>query len=172
MRQAHGLLYEKEIISKYNWIPSTCYTGKFDAVTTAGLPVQIKMIKAGCAIDMGDFRRISANTEDHLLVIGRWLGQKRIVSEHIHHVKASILREYSRFDHTDAMLKEMKNISNDKTDDDTWKKFCKYYRKIYPKSNLVKLRFKRDHSKQKRVQCAINTADYKKFSKLFPPITI
>ena len=172
MRQAHGLLYEKFIISKYNWIPSKCYTSKFDAITKTGLPVQIKMIKRGSSIDMGDFRRNCNNKEDHLLVIGRWDKNKRLISENIHHVKASVLKKYIQFDHTESMLKEMKNITNDREDDDTWKKFCNHYRRIYPKTNLFKLRFKRDHSKQKRIQCALNTSDYKKFSNLFPPIEL
>lgn len=172
MRQIHGLHYEKQIISKFNWTASVCHTAKFDATTPAGLPVQIKLIKQGSSIDMGDFKRNSTNTLDHLLVLGRWVGNKQIVSQDIHYITGKKLNERLRFEHTDEMLKELKTISNDPCDDKLWREFCRHYRSLYPKDNLFKLRFKRDHKKQRRIQCAMNTSDYKKFSILFPPVDI
>ena len=62
------------------------------------------------------------------------------------------------------MHNEMKSISNHKKDDLLWSEFIKKYKKLYPKDNLIKLRFKRDHKTQKRIQCAIN---FKTFNTLF-----
>ena len=50
------------------------------------------------------------------------------------------------------------NITNSSIDDEKWKKGISIYKKLWGKEtpNLVRLRFKRDHKTQKRMQCAIN----------------
>jgi hypothetical protein len=56
----------------------------------------------------------------------------------------------------------LNNITNDKKDDEKWKtqitQLTKEYKILTP--NLVRPRFKRDHKKQKRIQCAINNKDF------------
>ena len=60
------------------------------------------------------------------------------------------------FEMDDEMKQELKKITNLRSDDNIWKLFIRKYRNSYPKTNLIKLRFKRDHKKQKRIQCAIS----------------
>jgi len=171
-RQIHGFMYEKFIINKYSLIVSEKYTSKFDAYTKSGVPVQIKCIKEGNCIDLGDFKRNQSITSDFILILGRWRNKKnKIVDEKIFHIDYKLYNELCTFDHTNKMLEEMKAISNDVSDDNIWLSFCKKYRCIYPQSNIIKLRFKRDHKKQKRIQCGMSETNYrnifcKKFKKL------
>lgn len=54
----------------------------------------------------------------------------------------------------------MDGISNSYDDDAKWNTFMNKFKKSYGDA-IVKLRFKRDHVDQKRVQCAINFTDFK-----------
>ena len=59
----------------------------------------------------------------------------------------------------------MKQISNDRSDDGKWKEFRKKWNLLYKKFNnnpVITLRFKRDHKKQKRIQCGISSSNFKK----------
>lgn len=155
-RQRHGLDYEKLIIQKYCLLKSDNYTSKYDAYYK-DIPVQIKCIKQGSSIELGDFQRNQLNNKDFILIIGFWKNDKKnIIKEHCLSIDNNLFSEQMKFNHTIDMLSEMKKITNLYEDDLIWKKFCKKYRDLYPLSNNVKLRFKRDHSKQKRIQCAIN----------------
>lgn len=55
----------------------------------------------------------------------------------------------------------MITISNDRKDDAKWKEFCKKYKTIYGEDAVISIRFKRDHKKQKRIQCAISYTNFK-----------
>jgi hypothetical protein len=57
------------------------------------------------------------------------------------------------------MLDEMSTISNDKSDDSKWKQFRLKWKERYGNS-IISLRFKRDHKKQKRIQCGISRNNF------------
>ena len=56
----------------------------------------------------------------------------------------------------------LNNITNDVSDDLKWKKEITVLRTEWKNktTNLIRPRFKRDHKKQKRIQCAINNKDF------------
>ena len=169
-RQKHGFIYEQEIIKKFNLVP-TVQNSCFDAIYfnkdnsfMEKLYVQIKCIKNGSSIDMGSFIKNQNITKDFLLIIGFWDKEKTIVNEHILYIDTKLYIKDTVFEFTTEMHNEMKSISNHKKDDLLWSEFIKKYKKLYPKDNLIKLRFKRDHKTQKRIQCAIN---FKTFNTLF-----
>jgi len=53
----------------------------------------------------------------------------------------------------------MSEISNDRSDDNKWKQFRLKWKEKYGDS-IISLRFKRDHKKQKRIQCGITKTNF------------
>lgn len=169
-RQYHGFEFEKVIISKFKLCKTSCYTDKFDAYTQDGIPVQIKYIKLGCSIDMGDLRRNMSMSTEFILYIGFWKTKRenlvelyRIVVPNFHDWnKLFFLSQYN------AMKCEMSLITNLKIDDYRWKAFCLKYKQLWNStSRITQIRFKRDHKSQKRVQCAINKTQFLKIRNQF-----
>lgn len=166
MRQIHGIWYERNVILRFKLNCNNIkYTSKYYAYTQKDIPVQIKCIKLGSSIDLSDFKRNQTHKHNFIMIIGFWEDSKtNIVQEHILFFNKYKFNNLCSFDYTEQMLKDMKAISNDKKDDFTWKLFVKKYKSLYNDENLIKLRFKRDHKNQKRIQCAINNKIfYKKF---------
>lgn len=56
----------------------------------------------------------------------------------------------------------LSSITNNRKDDERWKNEINLLKKEWKNStpNLIRPRFKRDHKKQKRIQCAINNKDF------------
>jgi hypothetical protein len=166
-RQKHGFDYENIVIKKYNLKKSDNYTSKYDAFHN-NLPVQIKCIKHGCAIEMGDYHRNKLKKEDFILIVGFWQDKKdNIIKETILFIEHDNFTKNLSFEDDEAMEAEMDLISNLVVDDMRWKDFCDKYKSKWPKTNLLDIRFKRDHKKQKRIQCAISWKNFKKFSDEF-----
>lgn len=160
-RQEHGFLYEKEIIEKNNIIKDDNYTGKWDSYEN-GKPVSIKCIKQGSSIDFGDFKRQSEVDKYFILYVGFWYGNKNNIVESY---KVLIKKEnwvsyFGDVNIIQSMLTEMKEISNERSDDLKWKSYREKYGKLYGDS-IIALRFKRDHKKQKRIQCGITYTNFK-----------
>lgn len=172
-RQKHGFQYELQVIKKYKLSKTETYTCPYDAyynkINEKSIPVQIKCIKMGSNIEMGDYRRNKRKYDDFILIIGFWEKEKtNIVKEVILYINNEEFKNYLKFDYDEQMFKEMKSISNKKEDDLKWKLFCEKYKKKWPNKNILQLRFKRDHKKQKRLQCAIPWRLFDKFCKQFP----
>jgi hypothetical protein len=166
-RQKHGLDYETKIITENKLIKNTNYTGKWDSYE-GDKPVSVKCVGVNGSIDFGDFKRQTEVKEDFLLYIGFWQYNKNkekvVIEEYKLLIKYEDWMSYlGNIDIIDDMLKEMKYISNDKIDDDKWKKFRSKYTKLYNynKKSIIKLRFKRDHKKQKRIQCGISNKNFR-----------
>jgi hypothetical protein len=179
-RQIHGFDYQEKIIKEWNLLPDNNYTGKNDAYSIekggAQIPVQIKCIKHGSAIDLGCYNRNKYKEKGFIMFIGFWSGKKNnIIEEYMLDVNAhwwrDIFKAPAMYDF--FMFNFLKRISNDKEDDLIWKLETKrflyvwerYWDVIGPKlskvwedeytKRLVVPRFKRDHKKQKRIQCSI-----------------
>jgi hypothetical protein len=178
-RQKHGFEYEKHIIGKYNLVASEGYTDKFDAYytfNTGSIPVQIKCIKWGGEVDLADYRRCAETTTDFILIVGFYddvYAIDNILREIIVYVDATRWRSLLQFDESAAMYAEMGKISNNRNDDPRWNQFMTHWHDKYttcyqpdPKvsaicpTRIAKLRFKRDHKDQKRIQCAINFKNF------------
>jgi hypothetical protein len=155
-RQKHGFEYERQMIAKYGLLSMQSYTAKHDAFCGT-YPVQVKCIKYGCAVELGDYKRNKYRTQSFILIIGLWKDNKsNIVAEHIIVVEYDDFVKHLHYDYDDEIENGMKRISNSRDDDAKWEKFCKVHKGRWPKSNLIDIRFKRDHKTQKRVQCAIS----------------
>lgn len=167
-RQKHGFQYELQTIEKYNLKKAESYTCPYDAYYN-DIPVQIKCIKHGSNIEMGDYLRNKSKNQDFILIIGFWSGEKtNIVKEEILFIDHIMFKKCLQFDYDTQLISDMKPINNSRDNDLAWKLFCNKYKKLWPKNNLLRLRFKRDHKTQKRIQCAIPWRLFNQFCKQFP----
>lgn len=163
-RQQHGFDYEQYIIQKYNLHKTLKYTDPYDAYYN-GIPIQIKCSKYGSSIEFGDYIRNKNKQENFILIIGFWKLHKRVneVKENIFYIDYHKFTNQLQYHYDKRMFVELKLITNLKIDDIRWKQFCTKYRSLWPKENLLSIRFKRDHKQQKRIQCALNWRRFKMF---------
>jgi hypothetical protein len=159
-RQKHGFIYQNKVINKYNLLEQKEYTAEYDA-TYKSIPVQIKCSKYGSSLELGDYRRNKNKNKDFILAVGLWknvAANKQITNEYMlyieHYNYTKNLGYYAEYMET-LMYEEYKQISNHKDDDRVWKQFCTKYKSFWKADNKISIRFKRDHKKQKRIQCAI-----------------
>jgi hypothetical protein len=186
-RQLHGFLYEERVVELKNLTPwsdyikkypsqnaeDRTYTSTWDAVDESihgknykGKPVQIKCIKHGGSVDLGDIFRNANKKENFLLIVGFWKNTKdNIVEEYtisVDHQKWNKLFESDIYDEVKDWLKN--KVSNDRSYDSVWKIECSYYKERWGKNRIIQPRFKRDHKKQRRIQCGVS---YKTFIEYF-----
>lgn len=187
-RQQHGFDYQEYVIKQLDLKADTNYIGENDAycMEKNGIdyPILIKFIKKGSAIDLSDYKRNKNRDKDFVLIVGFWEGIKgNIVEEHVlcppHEWWQGLFMIDNDFD--EDMYNFLKNISNDKSEDVIWKKTIKEFKirwNDYWKENktefenfwdcvcperLIQPRFKRDHKKQKRIQCAVSNKNFYKY---------
>lgn len=167
-RQKHGFIFEDSIVNKEKLIKSKNYTDAFDAYNNNGTPYQIKTIKYGSSIDLGDIFRNANKDKDFYLIIGFWEGAKdNIIEIYKLFIPYKKWKELLKFDYYDELRSWISSISNDYSYDAQWKKEMNYWKKLFGERKIA-IRFKRDHKNQKRIQCAINnTVFYNYFLKEF-----
>lgn len=163
-RQIHGFIFEKYIKEKYNIqdCPDNCYTHKWDGILN-GYPVSIKLEQKNSDIELASLTRNAENKEDYYLIVGFWDKNKNnIVSTETLFIKGDEWHLLFNSKIVNECQTLIDTISNSPTDDEKWKKarlqLTKEWKENTP--NLVRLRFKRDHKSQKRMQCAINNKDF------------
>jgi hypothetical protein len=112
---------------------------------------------------MASFVRNANNTDDFYLIVGFWEGEKdNIIGIETLFIKGD--EWHSLFN--ENIVKECENflneITNDVSDDEKWAIGRDALKAKWQAetSNLIRPRFKRDHKKQKRMQCAINNGDF------------
>ena len=166
-RQSHGFIYEEKIIQKFNLKKEENYTASWDARTGSGVPVSIKTEKINSDIELADlFRNAIERNEDFYLIVGFWNENKtNIVEEHILYIPYSDWKQLFNTELLPAFSKFLNMISNQAKDDLKWKIGCKLLKTKWQETttNLIRPRFKRDHKKQKRIQCAINNNDFYRY---------
>lgn len=190
-RQNHGFINEKKVIereklkkwedfAKENPILSAGqqdYTSIWDAidenVKTSGkygyMPVQIKTIQSGAAVELGDIFRNSKKDEVFRLIVEFYQKNDKSKILEIVDVVVDPKKWYAHFNFPDyAEWKRWirNDVSNCYSFDKTWKtqrEEKKREWKIKNPNSLVTPTFKRDHKTQKRIQCSINNANFKKF---------
>ncbi len=163
-RQKHGFDYEQHIINKHNLVRRISYSYKWDTYEKyngINYPVSIKYVGLKSSIDFGDFKRQTKVDIDFILYVGFWSGKKtNLVQEYkILITKENWSKYFGNKTIIQEMLNEMKSISNKHSDDNKWSIFTKKYKRLYGNS-IISLRFKRDHKKQKRVQCGITRTNF------------
>jgi hypothetical protein len=172
-RQLHGFIYEKNVIDRYKLYKCKEYTSKYDAFTTSNIPVQIKCRKYKSSIYFGDFIRTMNTKEDFILIVGTWKNNKsNISSEDMIYVNCEKFKRMCHWRKIHEYKEYLKCISNDVSDDLEWKKFLRKCKNEYPSENLIKMNMKRDHKKQKRIQCSLSYKNYIKFKMEFKDIKI
>lgn len=161
-RQSHGFIFEQTIIDEYGYQKASGYTDKWDCFTNEGKPIQIKLIKKGSSIDLGDIFRNADVDFNFKLIVGFWEGKKdNVVDVYFIDVDYTKWLELFKFDYYDELNDWIKNkVSNSYDYDNQWKKECKHYKTLWGRKRIVQPRFKRDHKKQRRIQSGIS---YKNF---------
>lgn len=168
-RQKHGFKFEENIINKYGMVGNTLYTSQWDAYYKE-IPVSIKTKKLGGAIEMADFFRNAEVDEDFILVVGFWEGNKdNIVEEHTVYIN----KNYWKSQFNEELVEDFRGIfdgiTNSYDDDVKWKKRMNSAKELWKNTKSdINVNFKRDHKKQKRVQCSIkNSMFYEVYTKYY-----
>jgi hypothetical protein len=165
-RQVHGFDYENEILKKIGAKKSENYTSKIDGyyeINNLKIPISVKTKKNKCAIEMGDIFRNSEVSSDFILIVAFWEKNKyNFVEEYIVYVRKKIWSSFFLENFEDDYLNFLSSVSNDFSDDLIWKEGCKLRQEVWEKEvgkNITPY-FKRDHKKQKRVQCGLSYATF------------
>lgn len=163
-RQAHGFNNEDRVKSDYELLDyageTNGYTGKYDAQTKEGIPVSIKTEKLKSDVELGDYFRNAQVNQDFYLVVSFWENEKNNIVEE-YHVKFPAEEWKKLFNHNldDKIRRVIQEASNDYSYDAIWTQKIKKLKEEYG-NNIIRLRPKRDHKTQKRMQCAISYADF------------
>lgn len=165
-RQRHGFEYERTILSRFGLEKSSHYTSPYDALC-GDIGVQVKCIKYGCAIELGDYFRNKNKSIDFVLMVGFWKDDKtNIVEESMYHIDHQEFVSNLQYDKDLQMKSEMDLITNLHVDDTLWREFRLHHSRRWKTfENHIDIRFKRDHKSQKRIQCAISWKNYNKWFK-------
>lgn len=167
-RQKHGFDYEQSVITKHSMNKATYYTATYDAQWN-GNNVSIKCEKYETDIELGDYFRNASTVNDFILYIGFWQDTKNnIVYERIIKINGKKFHQLFYQPINEKLKTLLRTITNNKSDDKKWAMETKLLKKEWEANtnNLIRLRFKRDHKKQKRIQCAINFHDLDKLEQL------
>jgi predicted RNA methylase len=174
-RQQHGFNFENLIIQREGLIKSSNYTSKYDAylkTNNAEIPVQIKLTTKKGEICLASYERNRTVCEDFILHLGFYSGKKdNITEEKTYFIIANKWKFACSYEAHDEMMSEMKLQTNLKADDDRWKNFVLSHQRRWNSTpdRFIRLRPKRDHKTQKRIQLAIPYADRKTLDEIFPP---
>jgi hypothetical protein len=179
-RQAHGFKNELMVIDRYNLNKATSYTAKWDAIAPRivvgqrvikDVPTSIKTIREGGSVDMGDIFRHAKNGNDFVLHVDFYRGPRselNIVETYTIYIESGKWRSLFEFGHYDFLRGCLHEITNSYSDDLKWKSMMAEMNKLWRREErIVHLAPKRDHKKQKRIQCTIPN---RKFRELLVPM--
>lgn len=164
-RQAHGFFYQSNVIQRLKLKEISSYTAQYDACFQ-GTPVQIKCMKQGSEMRLGDYRRNRRKKEDFIMIVGIWNQSKyRIIQEDIRYIRHEPYTSNMGFGYYDDyieqnMFQDLRRLTNAYKDDIAWREFCVRYKNLWQEDNKIDLRFARDHKTQKRIQCSIGWQNF------------
>lgn len=163
-RQAHGFSYQKDVIKRFGLVADEEYIGKWDAYCD-GIPVSIKNPSYGNDVELADFFRQMSIEQNFYLIVGFHDKANNLIEEHILYINKEDWKGMFDSSFEFKLKKLLEECSNEYSYDDIWKQKITTLKKewIAATSNKIRLRFKRDHKKQKRIQCAINNKDFYKY---------
>ena len=188
-RQNHGFINEHKVCKRENLITwkqfveanpqykESCgeYVSTWDAVDLSSpsnaLMVQIKTIKEGAAVELGDIFRNSKKSKPFRLIVEFYEKEDKTRSKIVKTFDILVDPEkwQSHFKFSDyEEWKEWINnkVSNCYSYDQTWKAEREERKSNWHRQNptsLVTPTFKRDHKKQRRIQCSVNSNNFPKF---------
>ena len=70
------------------------------------------------------------------------------------------------YKYEDELISVINNITNSKKDDNKWKDIITKHKKLWG-DRIFRLRFKRDHKKQKRIQLAISYSNILRLNNIY-----
>lgn len=167
-RNYHGFAFEQYVEEKFGVDRSgKNYISKWDGIFK-GVPVSIKYIKKGNAIDLGDLFRQASINENFFLIIGFYKEKQNFDNDEIYFLYIPKEKWKTYFIELELFQDKFKsalfNVSNDKKDDSKWNKLrqeCVRYWKENT-NGFITVNGKRDHKNQKRWQCSINKTNFHK----------
>ena len=112
---------------------------------------------------MASFERNAANTDSFYLIVGFWKDSTdNIITIETLFIEGQEWHQLFDENIANECREFLATITNDYSDDEAWAQGCKELKKKWQNNtpNLIRPRFKRDHKKQKRMQCAINYNDF------------
>lgn len=172
-QQKFGFDIESMIINKYGLKKNESYTGVYDALTQSNINVQIKSFKNKTSICLGDLKRNFSKSELFVLIIYNYDTNFNHIKTHF--LKVKDYKKYNKlfyFEKYNEFYDQFMLISNSYEDDDKWKLLRLKYTNMYKEThNIVRMNPKRDHKKQKRIQCSIPYKLLKTFMDNFEEIT-
>lgn len=157
-RQKAGFIYQENCIKRYGLKADENYTGHWDAYYK-DTPVSIKLEKYGSDIELADIFRQMKIDKNFYMLVGFWKNNKEnIIEEHLLYFQFIRYNKYFNLDMENDFRNLLTSITNSHEDDEKWKKKTNELRNKWKLTtlNYIRPRFKRDHKKQKRIQCAIN----------------
>lgn len=173
--QGHGFNYET-IFSKITGCQLIKdYSSQFDgylATDQGNIPVQIKTVKMGCEICLGDYYRNLNIKENFILHIAQWKltnDVKTIVEFFTLYIDKDKWIQHFTYTQSKSMNVEFQLITNLHQDDDNFHQLVTKHKKQFDEENpnsIIKIRFKRDH--QKRIQCSIPQKNIVMLKRNFP----
>lgn len=156
-RQQHGFDYEQDVANRYGVIlDNNHYTAMWDGMMN-NIPVSIKTHKKGSGPELGSWHRQFTIDYDFYMIVGFWEGDKsNIVEEYCLFIPGKEYHSYF-IDITEDVQNVFSSCSNDRKDDEKWQKMKNAVTKKWKTEtpNIISLNWKRDHKKQKRLQCSI-----------------
>jgi hypothetical protein len=171
-RQGHGFTYQSIFCSRNNLVENVDYTAPYDAYSKIDKePWSIKNPKNGCDVELGDVFLRSKVDSDFYMQVAFWENEtSNIVSQHTVKIDKDFWLTCFDYELLDELKRWLTNeVSNDKSYDKEWEEKCSHYKKLWG-DRPIRLRFKRDSKKQKRIQCAINNSYF--FDKIIPTFGI
>lgn len=180
-RQGHGFWLEEKLEKIKGWKRCEGYTNVFDLKDHCGTHIQSKCIKNTADIELGDLFRNGKKEKDFKLIVGLYdklieiQKGKKIPNKIQQYIEVEVDHEKwnKQFVLPDDVREYWKHwisnlVKNDYSYDSQWrhdviarKKEWEHYNK--QKLSMVNPRFKRDHKKQRRLQCAIKRKDLDSF---------
>lgn len=174
-RQIFGFNYQSNFIKKNHLTEDKNYTGKYDAYSKSGLPIQIKTFKNKGELMMADPFRYLAIENDFILVIANRDNYNKVISEKSYLIKSQTLKtvlEKNNFKSRAEYCKSvLSSVTNSRDDDAKFKKLMEEEKKSR-KGSIINMQAKRDHKSQKRVQWSIPNRHIKTFLSFFEEINI
>lgn len=191
-RQEHGFINEAKVCETKNIVKwgdfvkiypqyskrQQGYTSVWDgidmSVKTEGeygfLPVQIKTIKKGAAVELGDIFRNSKKNEVFRLIVDFYDKNDKSKTKMVETVDIIVdpvkWQAHFNFPDYDEWKSWIKGVSNCSSYTETWireREARKQDWNIKNPDSLVTPTFKRDSKKQKRIQCSVNRTNFNKF---------
>ena len=163
-RQEHGFEFQHQVARDYGLVETLGYTDEWDAKLD-GVPVSIKAIREGSDITLSDCSRNARISEDFFLIVGFWTLRpdgRAIIRRQMLKLPAAEWKRLFCPELIAESLALLSEISNHRADDAKWRTRTRDIKSRWEAQtpNLIRLRFKRDHKSQKRLQCAINYRDF------------